>query len=246
MNAVVPNGNEPERGRPQVLYLPGLGADHRLTEMLAMNEDSVESVTPDYIPWRGGESLRDYARRFFHHLVASRSIEPERLRHIVGISLGGAIALEIAELLSRDASRSIERVALVGSFRMRSELAGYVRLGARWIAPYVPDFVYRILTPVVPLILNGVSRVPRESISLLQSMYASMPQHFFARACRAIASWEADVNIPDARLFRIHGEDDHIIPIENTSLVDVTVKGAKHLVSVSHTESVREALRNAL
>jgi pimeloyl-ACP methyl ester carboxylesterase len=221
----------------QVLILPGMGGDHRMCDLLLPLPGNC--VTPDYIPWQRGESLHDYATRFLACLEGEGLIERSQLRTIVGISLGGPIVSEIAAQL-----KSRPRLILVGSFLSTSELAWYAKIFVRIFAPILPLSVYRAAGRALPFLMRRISRVPESQLALLQDMYMHTPPHFLPRACTAIAHWPGAKQ--SSHTVRIHGEDDHIIPLRRSSKVDFRVKGAKHLVSISHVHEVRALLTKLL
>src|SRR5947208_3499290 len=78
----------------QLLLLPGLGGDHRMTHhQLAL---PYEFITPDYIPMKEAESLAAYAKRFSEYLVRSNALDLDRPLFVAGYSFGSAIAQEIS------------------------------------------------------------------------------------------------------------------------------------------------------
>jgi hypothetical protein len=222
---------------PNILILPGMGGDHRMCDLLLPLPGN--SVTADYILWNNGESLHDYSSRFLRTLESQGVLSSSHLKCIIGISLGGAVAAEIASQLPES-----PRVILIGSFLSTSELAWYARLFIRFIGPILPASIYRAAGRILPFFMSRISRVPNASLRMLQDMYNHMPTHFLPRACAALARWPGAR--PELRSDRVHGVDDHIIPVRPSTRVDFRVKGAKHLVSISHVNEVRAILSGLL
>jgi pimeloyl-ACP methyl ester carboxylesterase len=191
----------------------------------------LDTVTPDYIPWLRGESLSEYAKRFADELLKHASVTAEGFAFVIGISMGGPIAIEMSRLLPAPSG-----VILIGSFTSVAELAPFVRLFLP-IASWLPDWVVRAAGRVLPFFMRRISRVPEADLMLLQDMYMNMPAHFFQRACAALCSWRSPGT--HDQCVRIHGIDDHIIPISRSDKIDFPVKGAKHLVTFSHPDHVR-------
>lgn len=222
---------------PDVLILPGMGGDHRMCDLLLPLPG--RCVTVDYISWNRNESVHDYALRFMRTLEEEHVLDASRLRCIVGISLGGAIAEEIAAQMQKP-----PHLILIGSFLSTYELAWYARLFVRRVAAILPSTIYRAAGRILPFFMRRISRVPESDLALLQDMYNHTPPRFLPRACAALARWPG--SDPMNNVIRIHGEDDHIIPLRAQSKVDFRVKGAKHLVSISHIHEVRAILTNVL
>ncbi|HEU4471793.1 MAG TPA: alpha/beta hydrolase, partial [Flavisolibacter sp.] len=98
--------------------IPGLGADERVFRNLRFPPRS-EITCLGWITPHLGESLRAYALRM------SARIDKEEEFTLVGLSLGGMIAVEIAN------HRPVRRVILISSVPLSAHLPRYFRLIAR-------------------------------------------------------------------------------------------------------------------
>lgn len=197
--------------------LPGMGATSEM--YLEPWSKLQDAVFVDWPPYEGESTLRD---------VASRLIEVERISRgdfVVGSSLGGMLALEIAALLN------LRQVVLIGSARKASEVNVFLRLAA----PLAP------LTPLgLSQVLGGISS------GNIGRMFQQADPDFVVAMSLAVAQWEG-VGFPRECITRIHGSRDLTIPCPDD--VDVVIKGGGHLVAYSHpsecVSAIEQALRNA-
>lgn len=194
---------------PRTLLLPGMGADGRLfPEPWSALSNPVRIAWP---VWRGETTLGDVAAR----LIAEHDIGPED--RLVGVSLGGMVACEIAN------RTKVADVALIGS---ASSPAG-VSSTLKFVRP---------LIDVVPLL--AAQWLCHDSERLERRMFAETDARFLRAMCHAIFRWEG-LRSGAIRPFRIHGGHDRVIPCP----VDVDVRiDAGHMVSVTHPKACVAAL----
>lgn len=65
---------------------------------------------------------------------------------------------------------------------------------------------------------------------------------FLRWACRAVLEWRGVTSIGDTPIYQIHGANDFVLPVRNTT-PDVIVAGAGHALSMSHPDAVTEFIR---
>jgi len=222
--------------RTVLLFLPGLGSDHRLWH--AQQSLPYTIAAPDYIDALDGETLADYSKRFLQHLSDSRVIVDGNDLVIVGASMGGAIAQEFAKHVK------VRSLILTGSLRSSNELRPVIQTFGRRIASKLPIWVYRVSIFLVPFIMRYLSAIPMKEVKLCTTMYADLSKHLFREGYRMLAEWEGcSTEIP---VFRMHGVKDHIIPFSRTSSVDLSIPDGKHLICLSHPEIVSNAINEFL
>ena len=94
---------------PPVFYLiPGLGADERVFQFLRLRGEV--HILRWLAPQNSAETLPHYAARL------AAAVPPEQACWLVGVSFGGVLAMEVAQL------RPLARVVLISSFVGPSEL----------------------------------------------------------------------------------------------------------------------------
>ncbi|MDP1581731.1 MAG: alpha/beta hydrolase [Candidatus Didemnitutus sp.] len=196
-----------------IFALPGMGADHRM-----------------YVgPW-----LRLANCRFLDWPTESTDVSIDALaRHIVekehicdgaiiiGSSLGGIVACEIAKI------RKIEHLFLIGSAQKAEEISGFLRA----IHPLVD------LAPMA-FIQRASGKMPNE----LCQMFRDTDAQFVRNMCRAIFTWDG---LPDklTQVHRLHGRHDLVIPPPQ-GVGDLLSGG--HLLAMSHAEECVQFIESQL
>jgi len=199
---------------------------------------SPDFISLDYIAALPGESLKTYARRFLQSLVENGTWDPKKEIVLIGISFGGAIAQEIAS------QTKVKSLILLGSLRSGRELRLGIHFFAKYLSQLIPIWVYDTSIQFLEPVMGKVSGLSHKDVVLCQVMYDDVSKEFFRAALKMLAEWPG-VECTVLTL-RIHGEDDHIIPLHKTSGVDVVVKDAKHLVGLAQREIVNDAINKFL
>ena len=135
---------------------------------------------------------------------------------MTGTSLGGMVACEIANQLR------LESLVLIGSAKHKREINTLLRT----LAPLVD------LTP-----LEFIKKTAGKLDTQLTEMFAQSEPRFIRNMCKAIFKW--DGLKADPKLLRIHGTQDHIIPIPLDT--DVRIDGG-HLIVMKNAEACVEPI----
>ncbi|RYZ19415.1 MAG: alpha/beta hydrolase [Chitinophagaceae bacterium] len=207
-----------------VYFISGLGADRRVFERLRLPEN-FRAVHLDWIAAQPGETLAGYALRLAEGIDAS---EPFAL---VGLSMGGMIATELAKVLQPEKTVLLSSATSVHSLPLLTRIAGALRaeqfVPASWIK--TPSWLaYR---------MQGAN--DEASRQLLRALLHDIDKAFLLWAMRAILTWK-NKTVPPG-IIRIHGSADRIIPCKRVP-ADHVVNGAGHLMVFTHAEQVSEIL----
>jgi pimeloyl-ACP methyl ester carboxylesterase len=190
--------------------LPGMGADRRMfPEPWSQLPGFTAHDWPDY---HEESTLNEMARSF---------CESSGIRDgdsLVGASLGGMVACEIAKL------KKIRSLYLVGSAIHKAEIN-------QLLAALHP------LVSIAPLqwIKFSSGKIPAD----LAQMFAETNPRFVRAMCAAIFHWEG-LQPSQTTCFRIHGLRDRVIPLPES--VDLTLDGG-HLIAMSHAKECVEFIR---
>jgi len=173
--------------------IPGLGADERVFQFLRL-EGEVH-ILRWLAPQNSNETLSHYAVRLAAGVPGSQPC------WLVGVSFGGVLALEIAQL------RPLARVVLISSFTGPQELPWLGRVaratGLHHLVP--PQLLPRL--PRVAQWFFGVQN-GREYQLLRQILHDTDP-HFTRWAIARLLQWPGR---PTPVPIRIHGTDDRLLP----------------------------------
>lgn len=210
-----------ERAPPRLVFFPGLGADERLFGPQRCLRASLEVVK--WIEPHPRESFAEYGRRIADTICSPRPF------YLVGVSLGGMIALEVARHVDPLA------VILISSCRSCAELPWWSRAG-RFIARAVPASLQKwvnVRTPAAAWALGACT--PAQGM-LARDMIRDTPATFLKWGLLEALCWPGpgELRMP---VYRVHGARDRTIPCPGTS-VDHVIAGGGHLINLTHSDRV--------
>ena len=177
--------------------------------------DLPDFIAHDWTPHAGEISLAD---------IAKSTCEARQISDgdsIVGASLGGMVACEIAKI------RKIKALYLVGSATRKQEISAVLAK----LHPLIH------IAPIDWLRLSA-GKIPNE----LTQMFAEAEAPFLRAMCSAIFAWQGLAD-STARVYRIHGRKDLIIPPPaNADLL----LNAGHLASMTHPNQCVQFIKTKL
>lgn len=180
-----------------------------------------------------GETLAAYGERFAASLADSRPSQEGDPLYLGGVSLGGMVALEMARFLRPSA------VFLIASCRSPRRLSIRLKVWKPFIGA-VPVGAMRVIDIAAPVLAGEFgARLPEER-QLFADMIRATPPSFIKWASWAILNWDGVGALP-MPVHQIHGDRDRIVHAERSGL-DRLVKGAGHLLNLTHASAVNEFL----
>lgn len=213
----------------KVYLISGLGADERTFSQLKFPH----GTSIHFLPWikpLKDETMNSYARRM--------SLEMDTLNGpytIVGLSFGGMLASEMLTFLQP------HKVILLSSVNNYNELPAYYRMAGK-------TNLYRLF-PSRPgkgsnLALNWLfgAHQPHEKV-LLDDVLKNTDTNFSRWAIEALLQWRKATT--DKEVIRIHGTNDHILPITSFTPQHL-IKGAGHLMVLTHAAQVSELIAEVI
>ena len=208
-----------------LILLPGLGGDSRL--FAAQRAEFPHLIVPSWITPEKQEPLATYAARF------AEKIDPGQPCFLGGLSFGGVMALEVAtHLLSRECY-------LIGSVRSPQQIprrlkifraASSLVMIPKWLSPWALTYAGGWMTPQY----RGAVR------QLMDSDDA-----FLRWAAGAILDWTPSPGVAKLRIVQIHGDQDRVFPVSSIA-ADKVIRGAGHLVSLTHAAEVNQFLKERM
>ena len=189
--------------------LPGMGASSEMYDSLKREL----SFKVHFLSWPG------YRNESTYREIAERIVEENGINDgdiIGGSSLGGMVALEIATIVN------VRAVLLIGSAIGKNEINKLiVRLSA--------------LAYITPISL--VKMLARKNENIVSQMFSKSNPDFIRSMCMYISSWPGYLGSAD-KVFRIHGEKDHIIDCPQ-SRCEIVIN-AGHLLAMTHAKECSE------
>lgn len=188
---------------------PGMGATSAMYG--AAWREGLDAVYHDWPEWRGETTIREWAWRLIdEHGIADGDV-------LVGSSLGGIVACEVAKL------RALRLTVLIGSAVNRNEINGLIEM----LSPFI-DFA------PIAFIKACAGKLPGD----LTQMFAASDPLFVREISKAIFRWDgADAHCP---MLRIHGRNDFVISMPESC--DCVLDGG-HLLAMTHAADCIRAIK---
>lgn len=184
-----------------IFALPGIGADRRVFPGAWQELADVKFV--EWTPYVSARTIPD---------LAAAITDGEGITEgdsLIGTSLGGMVACEIAKL------RNIDRLVLVASAVSRDEISGLLAV-LRPLAPCAPVKLVKALSAIVP---GDPAR-----------MMGDADEGFVRAMCVAVLDWDG-VTAAHPGMIRIHGARDLVILPPKRA--DLMLNGG-HLIAMTH------------
>ena len=210
----------------KIYLISGLGADERMFQRL--NFYNFEPVYLQWISPKKNESISNYAAHLKSQITEEKPI-------IIGLSLGGMMAIEISKQIKT------EKLVLISSIKTKEELpilyriAGFLKLNK-----FVPRQFFKKPNPFFYW-LFGAKTI--EDKLLLKEVLKAADLDFTVWAINEIVNWN-NTFIPE-NLHRIHGNNDHLLPIK-VSTPHFKIENGSHLMVFNKAEEVSFALKSIL
>lgn len=174
------------------LYLiPGLGADARIFD--GLKEQGLKFTVLEFIQPKKGESLKEYAHRLAEPIDLG---QPYRLG---GVSLGGMISTEIAELAPP------EQLILISTLKSSKEFPFYLKLFR-----YIPLHKLMSGKMIKRLAPENPFKTKPEIRKVLRQMRQDADPQFVHWALNAAIQWRKPQ--PPQKYVHVHGSRDPLFP----------------------------------
>ena len=231
--------------KPILVFLPGVGANHRLFRYQTATFPNSYAV--DWIDPLPGEALEQYAVRLAEAIRSELGKRPTAPIIVCGLSLGGMMAPYVARQL--DAGGCV----LLCSIRNSKEFPRLAYLDWLLMRHCFPLRVVRVfflqhfarLCLLFPGLLRRI--VSLEEIDTIRQM-TEMPPRRFAGLARMMFDWayrrrEETESSPvfSGPTLQIHGTGDPLLPIRLTN-PDIRIPGGGHTLSVTHPAQINEII----
>jgi pimeloyl-ACP methyl ester carboxylesterase len=210
-----------------VYFISGIGGDRRLFKHIELPEDFQMRYVDWVLPGQR-ESLPDYAFRL------TEQIDTRQPFILVGLSLGGIMAVEIAKRCPPVAT------ILIGSVPVSSQLPGYYIIARRLrLVKFLPVSFFKGTATVKRLF----TREKEEDKKMIRQIIREGNSWFIKWGLNAVLEWRNEY-IPQP-LWHIHGTRDEVFPVWLTRPSHTIPKGG-HMLVVSHSTEVNRILREIL
>lgn len=211
-----------------VYFISGLGADERVFTKLKLDP----RLNVKYIKWirpLKKESLQHYAARL------SKQIDTSQPFQLVGLSFGGVVASEIADIACP------EQVTLISSMSTGVPLSKFYQLMIKCL----------LMSPLSAPLLKSANRLTYsyfgadtpELKKLLKKILHDTDSKFLKWALTRMSGWDRKERVEN--LFHIHGTADKLIPILIVK-PDIIIEGGGHLMVYAQADQISKILNHRL
>ncbi|NOQ75181.1 MAG: alpha/beta hydrolase [Crocinitomix sp.] len=210
-----------------IYVISGLGADH--TVFCKLNLPGYTLVHVAWVPTVKGESLNGYASRLLPQIKEENPI-------VLGLSLGGMLAVEVGQLIQTKKVISLSSVTAYSELPFHFKLAGWLRL-----QKILPIYFFSKGNRFTQWIFGVKQKEDRE---ILNQVFVNLDKDFLYWALNAVLTWK-NVEKPQ-NLQRIHGSSDLILPKRKKVSYNAVIEKGTHLMLLDQAEEVSTAILNAL
>jgi hypothetical protein len=211
-----------------VYFISGQAADEKLFENVTLPSQ----ITIKHVHWiepLKHETLIRYCKRLSTQIDTSGDFV------LVGVSLGGIVAVELNKILYP------KQTIIVSSIATRHERGTVLKIIRFFgIHKIVPAGVYKWYSPILDWYFGAETK--REK-ALLRFYSRSTTKNYMKWAVNEILNWKNEVR--PGNLFHIHGTKDRIFPHKQTH-ADVKIKSGTHLMIHNRAEEISKVLAERL
>lgn len=213
----------------KIYLIPGLGADGRM--YMPQLKVLPNAVILEHQKPLKGETLVQYAKRL------SAQVDTSEPFILIGTSLGGIIAIEMARIIHPD------KVILISSVKHRGEMPAWMRAMKHLKLHNLlsgHNFIRFSNANVKRLITKRDTKVAR----LLMDMHNSADPEFVQWAINEVVNWKGGEDYRQD-VIHIHGTSDRLFPHVNIKDA-VYIKGGSHVMGLTQSQDVNKALLKAI
>lgn len=210
----------------KVYLIPGMSAGKESFEALSLPNNCASEVLPWLIP-KPNEALIDYAKRM---LVQVDTASPFIL---LGVSFGGIIAQEALKFLKPQA------VILISTVKSNAEKPKWMRWAYRLKIHRILPYYFAGQLSHKPL-----SMLPDHWQKRLKQYDYYLPMRapeYLAWGIDQVLKWKGASFKSDVPIYHIHGDADHLFPIDHIKGAQV-IKGGHHIMILTHGKAVSKLL----
>jgi pimeloyl-ACP methyl ester carboxylesterase len=212
------------------LYLfPGQGSDRRIFKLLTFDPKHQIRVV-EYGEPPKGSTMESFAKE------QSKEIDASEKFILIGMSLGGMLCVELAEILNP------EKTIIISSAKNRLELPLLYRFH-RVIPLYklVPGFFLvwgaKILQPLVEPDRNSHKET-------FKKMLANKKGSYMKRTIDLVINWKRTSN--SKLIYQVHGNRDRTIPIRNIKSPTYVVENGSHMMTLTRAQEIGRILKEII
>lgn len=216
------------RKKTPLYCIPGLGLDHRLFSKLSIPSAEIKVI--DWIEPLKSESIKSYAERLADEIPKEEEV------YLLGVSLGGIMSIEIAQI------RNVKKLYLISTVKNAAEMPKYMA----WLdrIPEQSKTAAKFAIEASIALKPFYDKASDEGNLLFHKMLKSASIDFINWGIKAIAKWKG-VERLETPFLHLHGTDDLVFPIKNIDQA-LTLKGGTHYTIYNEAEKISNIIEKDL
>ena len=212
-----------------IYLIPGLATDRRIFKNLESELKDFKLVFLEHLPVKNiEESLSQYALRV---IQKQKYFDVDSV--LIGMSLGGLIAIEMAKILD------FRKVFLISTIKHKTELPPIIRL-AKNFNFYLPPFLIKSTIKPISLLLGVTNKSGAEFLSKI--INDSSERHIIW-AQKAVLKW--DNNLIPNQYIHIHGTHDEIFPMRWVK-PSHRIEGGNHYMIMDRAKEIAHIIKTQI
>jgi pimeloyl-ACP methyl ester carboxylesterase len=211
----------------EIYFISGLGANEHAFMNLQLPD--IKAIHLKWFQPLPNDTMETYAKRMSELITTKDPI-------IVGLSLGGMIAVEIAKLIP------VKKVILISSAKTQKEIPPYFRFGRILpIQKWIPvGWIASSYGPIV-WFLGAITNEQRDRLKKV--IDKSLFYRFDKWAMNQVVHWRNET-IPQ-NIVHIHGAKDKMLPLRFVK-ADHVINNGTHLMVLTQGKKIAEVLLKEL
>ena len=212
-----------------IYLIPGLATDRRIFKNLINELKDYNLVFLEHLPVKNlEESLSQYALRVIQQ---QNYFDVDSI--LIGMSLGGLIAIEMAKILD------FKKVILISTIKHKTELPPIIRF-AKNFNIYLPPFIIKSTIKPISLLLGVTNKTGAEFLSKI--INDSNESHIIW-AQKAVLKWNNNL-IPN-QYIHIHGTHDEIFPMRWVK-PSHRIEGGNHYMIMDRAKEIADIIKTQI
>lgn len=214
----------------KIIYcFPGQGSDRRIFDSLTIDTSFtikiIEYGTPDK-----NMSLKMFAKQLAHQIDTTQAFL------LLGVSLGGMICTEIAELLMP------EKTILISSAKNINELPHRYQFQKKF--PLYKIFPGSFLVAGAKTLQPIFEPDRKKNKKTFKLMLADKKPLYMKRTIYMLVNWDRATN--SKKIYQIHGDNDHTLPVKNIKSPDYIITNGSHMITLTRAREISEIINQII
>ena len=212
-----------------VYLFPGQGSDYRIFDSLIW-DNNVDTTIISYGTPAEGMSMKAFAETLIPRIDTTEQFA------LVGVSLGGMICAELSELIEP------KLTIIISSAKNSRELP--MRYNFQKVLPIYSIFPCFLLTTGARLMQPVLEPATRKNKTTFKSMLKQKKPLYMKRTVEMIIKWDRTNNYN--KIYQIHGNKDHTIPIRNLQKPYYVISSGSHMMTLTQANEVSGLLKKII